>query len=286
VTTIGAMLDRGAASLRAAGIPDARKEARRILAHVLDVDPARLVAMEAETAPAERTAAYGPMIARRATHAPLSHVLGYRDFWEHRFRVTPDVLDPRPETETLVAAALEAPFDRLLDLGTGSGCIAVSLLAARSEATGVATDISAAALAVARANARGLGVAGRLRLVQADWAEGLSGPFDLIVSNPPYIPAADMAAAACAPGGGGVAADVRDHEPRIALTDEADGLSAYRRIAAAAPGLLRPGGRCLVEVGAGQADEVSEIFRAGGLAVAGRRADMDGRARVVVAARP
>jgi len=274
VTTLRALVEQGAARLARAGIEAPRKEARRLLAHALGVDPGRLAGMEHDAAPAEGAAAYLPMIERRAARAPLSHIVGYRDFWTHRFRVTTDVLDPRPETEKLVAAALEAPFARLLDLGTGSGCLATTLLAERPEATGVATDISAAALDVARDNAARLGVADRLAFVRADWAEGLAGPFDLIVSNPPYIPVGEIA---------GLAPEVRDHEPRGALTDGDDGLSAHARIAVAAPALLAPGGRLIVEIGPGQRDPVSELFAAAGLVVAGTRADMDGRVRAVLA---
>ncbi len=268
------LVDEGAATLAGAGIEAPRKEARRILAHALGIDPGRLAGMEHDAAPAEGVAAYLPMIERRAGRAPLSHILGYRDFWTYRFGVTQDVLDPRPETETLVAAALEAPFARLLDLGTGSGCLAATLLAERPEARGVATDISSAALEVARDNAARLGVADRLTLVRADWAEGLTGRYDLIVSNPPYIPAAEIA---------GLAPEVRDHEPRGALTDGADGLTAHARIAAAARDLLSPGGRLIVEIGPGQGAPVSELFAAAGLVVTGTRADLDGRVRAVLA---
>jgi release factor glutamine methyltransferase len=191
--------------------------------------------------------------------------------------VTPDVLDPRPETETLVAAALAAPFARLLDLGTGSGALAVSLLAERPAATGLATDVSAAALDVARENAGRIGVADRLTLRQADWTEGLSGRFDLILSNPPYIPAAEIA---------GLAPEVRDWEPRGALTDGGDGLSAYRAIAAGAPRLLAPGGRLLVEIGAGQADVVAAIFTAAGLEEPSRHRDLDERVRCLASRAP
>jgi release factor glutamine methyltransferase len=204
----------------------------------------------------------------------VAQIVGARAFWGREFAVTPDTLDPRPETETLVAAALEAPFARLLDLGTGTGCLAVTLLAERGTAAGTATDISPRALAVARVNAERHGVAGRLDLVEADWGAGLVGPFDLVVSNPPYIAAEEMA---------DLAPEVRCHEPWAALTDGADGLTAYRRIAAAAPALLAPGGRLIVEIGPGQAASVEELFAAAGLAVTATRADMDRRERVVTA---
>jgi release factor glutamine methyltransferase len=277
VSTLRALAERGAETLRRAGIPEPRKEARRILAHVLSLDPPALLAMDDAEASADTVARFLARVAHRSDHAPLSHVLGYRDFWSHRFRVGPAVLDPRPETETLVAAALEAPFARVLDLGTGSGCIVLSLLADRPDARGTATDISPAALDIARRNAETLGLADRVTFVEADWGAGLDGAFDLIVSNPPYIAAAEM---------GALASEVRDHEPSLALTDGGDGLGAYRRIAAAAPHLLVPGGRLLVEIGPGQAHAVAEIFRAAGLVLDQVRADMDTRERVIAARAP
>ena len=277
MTTLRALAARGAETLQRAGIPAPRKEAQRLLAHVLGVDPGALMAMDDKKASDGTAAAFLAKIEHRSGHAPLSHVLGYRDFWSHRFQITPHVLDPRPETETLIAAALEAPFARVLDLGTGSGCILLSLLCERPDARGTATDISPEALAVARLNAEALGVADRVALVEADWGAGVAGRFDLIVSNPPYIPAAEIA---------GLAPDVRDHEPRRALTDGGDGLSAYRRIAEAAPRLLAPGGRLMVEIGPGQAETVAAYFGAAGLAPGGVRPDLDGRPRVVIATQP
>jgi release factor glutamine methyltransferase len=214
------------------------------------------------------------LVRRRAAREPFSHIAGYRDFWTHRFKVTPDVLDPRPETEVLVQAALAEPFTKVLDLGTGSGCILISLLAEMPNAKGVGTDLSDRALLVAGENAERIGVADRLVLPVSDWFADTGGTYDLIVSNPPYIGAGEMAA---------LQPEVRDHEPRSALTDEADGLSAYRAIAAGAPDHLTPGGRLLVEIGPTQARAVSEIFRAAGLADIVVHPDLDGRDRVVAA---
>ncbi len=210
--------------------------------------------------------------AARLARQPVSRIRGWRDFWNHRFRVTPDVLDPRPDTETLVAAALEGPFSSVLDLGTGSGAILISLLAARPGATGTGTDLSPAALAVAQANATDIGVTATFRL--ADWFAGVTGRFDLIVSNPPYIAAAEMA---------GLEPEVRDWEPRMALTPGGDGLAAYRAIAEGAPAHLAPGGRLLVEIGWRQGPGVAAILAAGGLRVTAVLPDLDGRDRVVAA---
>ena len=241
--------------LAEAGLADARREARKL------------------TRIAEnRGVSLAELAARRAAGEPMSHILGYRDFWEHRFEVTADVLDPRPDTETLVAAALEAPFSRVLDLGTGSGCILLSLLAARNHATGLGTDLSEAALAVAGRNARRLGVQDRAALIRSDWWQAVTGSFDLIVSNPPYIAADEMAALQ----------PELSYEPRMALTDEGDGLSAYRVLVSGVPAHLAPGGRLMVEIGPSQGAEVAAMFEAAGLESVEIRPDIDGRDRVVI----
>ena len=201
----------------------------------------------------------------------MSHLLGYRDFYEHRFQVNRDALDPRPETETLVRAALEMPFSHVLDLGTGSGCILLSLLAARPGATGVGTDLSEKALAVARRNTAGLELDRRVALTRSDWFEDVAGQFDLIVSNPPYIAKDEMAELAPELG----------YEPRLALTDEADGLSAYRAITAGAGAHLTAGGFLMVEIGWRQGPQVSELFRKNGFDDVKILPDLDGRDRVI-----
>lgn len=206
----------------------------------------------------------------------MSHLLGYRDFWSYRFKVTPDVLDPRPETETLIEAALAQPFDSVLDLGTGSGCILLTLLAERGGATGIGVDASPAALRVAEQNAAALGVADRCALEVSDWYAGVGGTFDLIVSNPPYIAAGEMS---------GLAPEL-SHEPRMALTDEADGLSCYRIITAGARAHLVPGGWLMVEIGPTQGAAVLQMFDAAGLTDVQIRTDLDGRDRVVIGRNP
>ncbi len=217
-------------------------------------------------------ARYRSFLARRAGGEPVSRILGYRDFWRHRFRIAPGVLDPRPETETLVSEALRAPFERVLDLGTGSGCILLSLLAEREGASGIGTDLSPAALRVARENAAALGVEARARFLISDWFDRVTGTFDLIVSNPPYIATHDLA---------GLAAEVRDHDPVAALSPGADGFAAYRAILGGVRGHLAPGGRLLVEIGWRQGAEVAALFRATGLDPVAVRPDLDGRDRVV-----
>ncbi len=219
---------------------------------------------------------FSSLVQRRTAREPFSHLSGYRDFWTGRFRVTPDVLDPRPETESLVHEALKVPFTKVLDLGTGSGCIVISLLVERPEARGVGTDLSDKALLIAGENAAMAGVDDRLVLPVSDWFADVGGRYDLIVSNPPYIAADEMA---------GLSPEVRDHEPRKALTDEGDGLSAYRVIAAGAADHLTEGGRLLVEIGPTQSEAVCGIFSAAGLEDMAVHPDLDGRDRVVSARR-
>lgn len=262
--------------LRAAGVDDPARDARLLLAHALAVDPGRLTLVLADDLTPAQEAAYEAAIAARAARRPVAQIIGQRQFWGRSFQVTADTLDPRPDTETLIEAALSAPFDDLLDLGTGTGCILLTLLAERPAATGLGTDLSAPALAVAQENARRLGLADRTRLIQADWFSGIGGVFDLIVSNPPYIALAEMP---------DLAPEVRDHEPHSALTDGADGLEAYRRIAEGAPERLRPAGRILVEIGPSQGAAVAALFRGAGLFEVAILPDLDGRDRVVRAIR-
>lgn len=243
--------------LEKAGIPDPATDVRRLWDHA------------SRSAEPEET--FKAAIFARLTRRPVSQIVGGRDFWKGWFTVTPDVLDPRPETETLVDVALQEDFARVLDLGTGSGCILISLLTERPKATGVGTDLSAKAVLVAGENAAFHKVADRLVLPISDWFSDIGGRFDLIVSNPPYIALEEMAE---------LAPEVRDWEPHLALTDGGDGLSAYREIAAGAKGHLQPGGHLLVEIGAGQAGDVVAIFAAEGAECHVIR-DLDGRDRVI-----
>ncbi|RJL07193.1 peptide chain release factor N(5)-glutamine methyltransferase [Paracoccus aestuarii] len=262
---------QGAALLRAAGVEGASRDADRILAAVLGIEPGQLRITDDRLLSATESGEFNRGIAARALRQPVAQITGFRDFWAHRFKVTRDTLDPRPETEALVEAALARPWDSVLDLGTGTGAILISVLAARPGARGTGTDISEAALQVARFNARRIGVDARFR--QADWFQGVEGRFDLILSNPPYIAQAEMA---------GLAPDVRDWEPHQALTDGGDGLGAYRAIAAGACDHLTPKGAVLVEIGPSQGAAVSALFAQAGAAVR-VLPDLDGRDRVVLA---
>ncbi|WP_092499506.1 peptide chain release factor N(5)-glutamine methyltransferase [Meinhardsimonia xiamenensis] len=265
-------LARATRRLAAAGVEGPERDARILLAHALGVDRGRLLLALPAPLPAEALERFEAAVSARAARQPVAQITGQRLFRGLRLKVTPDVLDPRPETETLVEVALAAPFGRVLDLGTGSGAILLALLAERPGATGLGIDISDAALAVARENAEVLGLAQRAAFRRADWWEGVEGRFDLIVSNPPYIAAEEVAR---------LAPETRDWEPRQALTPGADALAAYRVIAAGAPAHLAPGGRLIVETGAGQAEAVAGILAGAGLMRARIVKDLDGRGRVV-----
>lgn len=222
----------------------------------------------------EQLARFESFIARRERHEPVSRILGEREFYGRVFRVTPDTLDPRPDTETIIEAALPLMprGARLLDLGTGTGAIAVTLLGERPDASGVATDLSPAALAVAGENARSLGVAGRLELREGSWFAPVDGRFDLILSNPPYIPEGDIS---------DLSPDVRNFDPSLALSGGTDGLDPYRIIASGAAAHLAAGGHVLVEIGAGQAQDIEAIFAAAGFRPAGRYRDLGGHDRAL-----
>jgi release factor glutamine methyltransferase len=237
-----------------------------LLAHALDCRRIDLYARFEQVPGAEAVASFRDLVKRAADHEPFAYLVGEKEFYSLRFKVTPDVLIPRPETETLVEVALDhcrargldAPH--LLDMGTGSGCIAVAMLAQLPVSTAVASDVSSEALAVARQNAESHGVADRVTFVQADRFDlpgDQSSPqmFDLILSNPPYVGEGEVPS---------LPANVRDHEPREALTDGADGLSFFRDFGERAADFLKPGGVLIVEVGAGQAARAIELIAASG----------------------
>lgn len=262
-------------TLQLAGMESPQADTRALVGYALRLDRARLLAQSDRILEAREIDAISALVARRMTHEPVARIMGRKEFWSLPLEITPDVLDPRPETETVVEAALDFVARsglrqeklRVLDIGTGSGALLLALLKELSNATGTGTDISTAALAVARSNAERLGLAARCRFVVCSIGGSIAGPFDLIVSNPPYIPHDAIA---------GLAPDVRDYDPRIALDGGADGLDAYRAIAAEAPRLLAPGGRIFVELGVGQEDSVHALFAAAGLVVNPARPDLGG----------
>lgn len=270
IQTASMVLRNGTKLLADAGIADAARDARILMAKSLDIAPDRLTLELARMLTPVQTAAFEHLVQRRAKFEPISHIIGKRAFWGQDFIVSADVLDPRPDTETLIEAVLSAgPFERILDLGTGSGAILISLLSEMSDATGLGVDISASALDIAAQNA--VLVSERIEFRQSDWFGEVDGQFDLIVSNPPYISAAEYAELA----------PELAWEPRIALTPEGDGLDAYRAIAAGALGYLTSDGQILVEIGHNQAAPVSDIFISAGFSKIAEIRDINEKTRVL-----
>ncbi len=253
--------------LELAGVPTPQIDASALMEAACDGRSAAV-----DTLPDEMAADFARMVQRRVQREPVSHITQRRAFYEHEFIVTSDVLDPRPDTEALVDEARWSDFETVLDLGTGSGCILLSLLAAKPGAQGVGTDISAAALDVASRNAEKIGVADRARLVESDWFDQVDGRFDLIVSNPPYITAEAFDA---------LQPEVKEFEPKIALTPGGDGLASYRIITAGAPDYLNAGGALMVEIGYDQGQAVSELYDQAGFTDISVLPDINGKDRVV-----
>jgi release factor glutamine methyltransferase len=279
--TLHELIRRAGKQLAEADIDTAALDARLLLQAASGLHHEEIVADPDRTLSADQEAQFWALVERRCKSEPVSRILGSREFYGRNFRVTPDVLDPRADTETLIGAALGLAQGRghlrILDLGTGSGAIVVTLLAELPGATAVATDLSAKALQVAANNARALGVGERISFVQANWFNGVEEKFDLIVSNPPYIPLGDI---------DGLAMDVRAFDPRTALDGGPDGLEAYRRIASGAESHLAEGGRVLLEIGAGQERMVNGIFTGQGFSLESRHFDLAGHVRCVVFTRP
>jgi release factor glutamine methyltransferase len=272
--TIAATLQRAAHRLAAAGIDNPRLEARLLLAHALNCAPESLV-RDLNAIPA--VSGFEALIARREAHEPLAYILGWREFWSLRFHVSPATLIPRPDSETVVEAALAlhpnpSAHIGVLDLGTGTGCLLLAFLHDRPFASGVGVDRSAAAAHLARRNARDLDLAARAAFCCGDWAAAIEGRFDLVLSNPPYIATAELAT---------LMPDVGLHEPHAALDGGLCGLAAYRAIIGALPRLLTPSGAAVLELGAGQAGAVSAIARGAGFR-ATTRPDLSGTPRAMI----
>lgn len=274
MSTAAEAMATATARLRAAGVDDPARDARLLLAHAARIEAARVTLIAPEDLEPEIEERYDQLIALRSVRVPVSHLLGERAFYGRNFKVSSEVLDPRPETETLIEAALAAPFKNVLDLGIGSGCILVTLLAETPDARGVGVDLSEAACLQASANAVLHRVQARAEILVSDWFSKVTGRFDLIVANPPYIAQHEL---------GGLAPEVREHEPDMALTDGGDGLGAYRAISRRARDFLTDDGRTIVEIGYAQAEAVVGLFRAAGFAAIHVLTDLDGRDRVIVA---
>lgn len=288
--TVAQTVAAAAARLAAAGVADPRRDARLLIAAAIEADAARLIAEPERVLGVGEAARIEASISRRAAREPVSRILGRRGFWSLEFEITPDTLDPRPDSEALVAAVLArigaqdivgAPLS-ILDLGTGSGCLLLALLSELPAATGLGLDISAAALEVARRNAWNLGLSGRARFEGGDWAgdwpgDGGAGPDDswqVIISNPPYITDDEI---------GELAPEVARYDPKLALTAGSDGLDAYRKLLPRAAGLLERGGVLALEVGCGQQDAVTGLLVASGLKPLSRYRDLGGIERCLLA---
>ena len=265
-----------AARLSAAGADAPRRAARLLLERAADVALSRQIACPEAPLDAARRARFAALVRRREAREPLAYILGRREFWSLDIAVSRAVLAPRPDSETVVAAALErapAPPRRALDLGTGSGCLLLALLREWPGAFGVGVDRSAAALAVAAANARALGLGGRAAFAASDWAAALDGAFDAVVCNPPYVATGALA---------GLPPEI-GFEPRAALDGGADGLARYRALMPGAARVTAPGGVAVFELGAGQAPAVRRIVRAAGFDEIAEHRDLSGVVRCLSA---
>jgi release factor glutamine methyltransferase len=271
------------ARFNAEGIDSAELDARMLVGAVLNLDLTGLIAAAARRITAAEAAGVEDFARRRVSGEPVARILGHKEFWGLKLRLSPETLVPRPDTETVVELALAmlraAPVSgsrlHIADIGTGSGAILLALLHELREAFGIGTDVSIAALRTARRNAADLELAERTAFVACDYAAALSGRFDLIVSNPPYVRSKDIA---------DLADEVRDHDPHRALDGGADGLDAYRALIPQAARLLGPGGALVVEAGRGQSSDIEGLMTAAGLMLAGApRADLAGILRAVAA---
>lgn len=265
--------------LAQAGIDEAEADARLLIEYALGVDRTTVMTRGERALTPEEIKKIDALAARRLKREPVARIIGAKEFWSLPLAIDSSVLVPRPETETVVELALDMIGNvrrterlHILDIGIGSGALLLALLSELPRAIGTGTDISEGALQVARANARRLGLASRCEFINCDMTAGVQGLFDLIVSNPPYVAQNDIS---------GLAPEVRDHDPTIALDGGPDGLDCYRAIAAQAPRLLAPGGRLVVELGVGQERAVSGLFSEAGLTAGETRRDLAGIPRAL-----
>jgi release factor glutamine methyltransferase len=279
-TPMAAMIDEAAAVLTKAGCAEPRRRARQLIAGALEISASELLMSSEHLLDSSTAGRMRGLIRRMAEGEPLSRLLGKREFWGLDFELSPETFDPRPESETIVEAALTR-VDRnasisVLDLGTGSGCLVLALLSELKIATGIGVDCSAGAVMAARRNARLLGLAERCRFFVGNWGAAIGRRFDLIIANPPYIPSSDLCT---------LPLEVREYDPTLALDGGEDGLSAYRMIASQFAGFTAPRALFIAEVGIGQATEVAAIFRKSGLSVEAVERDLSGIERCVISRR-
>ena len=266
------LLTLGQQKLKQADIDTAGRDARLLAAAALDINTAQVTLKALDHVSQQQQDHFESMIEQRRSFKPVSRILGKRQFWNRWFEISPDVLDPRGDSEVLVNLALQQKADRILDLGTGSGILALTLLSEWPNALAVGADICEKALLIAQRNAAQLEVSDRFQAQKSDWFEAIGGQFDLIVSNPPYIGEDEIPH---------LDPDVRLYDPMIALSPGRDALQAYQNIARDAIGYLKPGGRLLVEIGFRQGEAVGELFASNGLKEIKIIQDLNGRDRVV-----
>jgi release factor glutamine methyltransferase len=276
--TIHQALTEAAETLRAAGIDTAVLDARVLLCHALGLGEEYLLGSQETPINQDIAGQYRKFVARRQQHEPIAHITHKKEFWSLDFTVTPATLVPRPESETLVESALQRFPDRdrayeIVDFGTGSGCLLITLLRELPKSIGIGIDISTSALAVASANAKALGVAPRARFVQGDWAKNIKGAFDIIIGNPPYIAEGEI---------NKLAPDVAKFEPHTALFGGADGLDAYRALMPQVARLLKSNGTALFEIGQGQTAGITKIIREAGLKAVEVKPDLAGIDRCII----
>ena len=279
--TVMAALTKATGTLAAAGVAAPRRDARLLLAEAMDAGHGALLDPAARLTKAAARH-FDAFISRRASREPVSRILGRREFWGLPFRLDASTLDPRPDSETMIEAALDALAGRpaprrILDLGTGSGCLLCALLSEFPGAFGIGVDLALDAVATAHANATALGVGHRAAFAAADWGSPFGCAFDLVVANPPYVPEAELVA---------LPPEVSAFDPPLALSGGADGLNSIRAVAHALARLLAQGGKAFIEVGAGQARAAESVFARRGLRPLGVRRDLAGIERVVTVAGP
>ncbi len=272
------VLRRAVLTLKKAGIEDAAADSRILAAENFGLRREDMLRSPDMLLDCVSVSAFGRSIARRAAHEPVSRILGRREFRSLDFEIGPATLDPRPDSETIVDAVLDIAADmkpdlRVLDIGTGSGCLLLSILHELPAAHGVGTDIDAGAIACAGCNAHALGLAGRVEFRRTNWVDGVDGPFEIILSNPPYIRTGDIP---------GLASEVAKYDPTVALDGGWDGLDAYRALSTCISPIVAPAGAVVLEIGAGQEADVETIFTSTGFDLAGKRADLAGRNRAMI----
>ncbi|MGB0631639.1 MAG: peptide chain release factor N(5)-glutamine methyltransferase [Alphaproteobacteria bacterium] len=281
VHDLDTVLRRAVSALNRAGIEDAAVDARVLAGAAFGLSREDMLRDPGSTLAPGAVAAFDGMIVRRAAREPVSRILGKREFRSLDFEICPATLDPRPDSEALVEAVLALANGtmrdlQVLDIGTGSGCLLLSVLHEVPSARGVGTDIDPDAIACAGRNAAALGLSGRADFIRTNWVDGIEEPFDIVLSNPPYIPSGDIT---------GLAPDVAEYDPTAALDGGSDGLDAYRVLSLCVGRVLAPSGVIALEIGAGQGAEVEAIFASAHFGLADTRRDLAGRDRVLVFSR-